>query len=593
MVGGENNHRWLDLHLLAGAAHLAIALRVQHRAKCPARLRRSRSYPLRDRHRQPPDNMEPPNTADASASAPATVAPTAASSQSSTPATMRDRRKIAAWRVAHGHTQAGLGERLIQTHGKELRYHAEHECWYRWDACRWCEADDAAVLRQMLELIRSLSATDPEFACMSQSRPQVDGALRFAADSLTSTGESIRIRERDLNREHDLIPVKNGVINLREGVCLPANPGHLFTKSLDVAFDTAARCPKWERFLRDVCTEDMDLVRWFQVYLGHCLSGRTDSQCIVWLHGDGGNGKGVLIRVMDRLLAKFAVTTPATTFAEQSRTADSSRPSPELATFAGARLVTASETNAQVAVDAAFIKWTTGGDTLKARFLHKNPFEFWPTHKTIISTNHEPIIKVVDHGMIRRIRIVPLRAQFAAGAGYKGTLNAPSFRREEELHAELPGILNWLIRGAKAWYDAGADSHALAIAAPCDAVERETARFLSAQDSMGAFLSECTVDKRTVPTPPTLFDKPLPRRPLVPDVGVLSRDLYAAYVGWCDEHGMVPVHQNRFGRQITDRGYVLEHSNGGVRRGLALTGDGLRLKTNGATILRLRAGRQW
>ena len=554
--------------------------------------------------------MEPPIKADASPS-PTDTSPSVRTRKSrknrlkkapDTPAdlnarTLRDPKKVAAWRAENGHTQAGVGERLIAKHGDILRYHQQRKTWLQWDGSIWREDHAGGVIRLILAQVRERSATDPEFVLRMQDRSPLEGALKFAADALTTTGESVRVKEEALNLMKDFVPVANGVIDLRNGVCLPSNPAHLFTKRLNTEYVAGAKRPTWNRFVRDITGGDKKLARWLQVYLGMCLSGRTDAQAIVWFHGDGGNGKGVVMRVLDRLFDKFAVTTPATTFAQQSGT-DSNRASPELASFSGARLVTASETNAQMALDNSFVKWTTGQDKLKARWLNGNPFEFDPTHKTIISTNHEPVIRELDEAMIRRVRIVPLKAKFSAPPGYEGKLTKRSFKNEEDLMAEMPGILLWLMKGAKLWYQAGADCGALAKSAPCPAVDEESARFLKSQDSMGAFLEGCTTDTRAITTAPVLTKGKDGRAKQGPSAAkpkrtrLYARDLYAAYLGWCHEQGMEPVHQNRFGRTISQRGFALDHSNGGVRKGLELNAEGKRLCADGVAIQKYQKGRR-
>ncbi|MEW4154193.1 hypothetical protein Q0N88_31100, partial [Bacillus thuringiensis] len=59
------------------------------------------------------------------------------------------------------------------------------------------------------------------------------------------------------------------------------------------------------------------------------------------------------------------------------------------------------------------------------------------------TTNHKPVIKGVDEGIWRRIRLIPFNLQL------------PKEKRDkklpEKLSLEMPGILNWAIEGCLKW----------------------------------------------------------------------------------------------------------------------------------------------
>ena len=80
----------------------------------------------------------------------------------------------------------------------------------------------------------------------------------------------------------------------------------------------------------------------------------------------------------------------------------------------------------------------TGGDTLSARFLHQEWFDFVPSHKIFLGTNHKPVIKGTDHAIWRRIKLVPFEVTIP--------------EKERDIHlagklkAEFPGIMAWLLR---------------------------------------------------------------------------------------------------------------------------------------------------
>ncbi|MRU32312.1 DNA primase, partial [Xylella fastidiosa subsp. multiplex] len=82
--------------------------------------------------------------------------------------------------------------------------------------------------------------------------------------------------------------------------------------------------------------------------------------------------------------------------------------------LAGRRMVTTHESGEGEALRADFVKQATGGDTLKARSLYGEFFEFKPTHKLQLLPNHKPVIKGQASGIWRRIMLIPFKATFDA-----------------------------------------------------------------------------------------------------------------------------------------------------------------------------------
>ena len=110
-----------------------------------------------------------------------------------------------------------------------------------------------------------------------------------------------------------------------------------------------------------------------------------------------------------------------------------SAPRNDLAALAGARLVTATESDDGNILAEAFLKQVTGGDKVTARFLRQEHFEFTPSFKLWLSTNHKPNVRGTDNGIWRRIKLLPFTVRIADD---KIDRELP-----EKLKAEAPGIL--------------------------------------------------------------------------------------------------------------------------------------------------------
>ena len=66
-------------------------------------------------------------------------------------------------------------------------------------------------------------------------------------------------------------------------------------------------------------------------------------------------------------------------------------------------------------------------------------WEFSATHNIWLAANHKPQVRGTDHGIWRRIKLIPFTVIIPDDQQDKELLN--------KLLAELPGILNWALAG--------------------------------------------------------------------------------------------------------------------------------------------------
>src|SRR5690349_9593876 len=141
-----------------------------------------------------------------------------------------------------------------------------------------------------------------------------------------------------------------------------------------------------------------------QQIAGYCLTGDVSEECMFFVHGPGGSGKGTFLRTVGAILGDYAVAAAMDTF-----TASRSDKHPtDLAKLAGSRMVTASETEEGQAWAESRIKELTGNERpISARFMRQDFFEFAPRFKLVIVGNHRPILKNPDEAMRRRFNLIP------------------------------------------------------------------------------------------------------------------------------------------------------------------------------------------
>jgi hypothetical protein len=117
----------------------------------------------------------------------------------------------------------------------------------------------------------------------------------------------------------------------------------------------------------------------------------------------------------------------------------------------------------------------TGGEPIMVRSLNENFVTVYPIFKLTVSGNHRPEIHGGDDGIWRRVMLVPFDVQI------------PIEERDPaigaKLFAEAPGILNWLIEGARQYLE-----HGLMVP---DQVSAATAEYREDSDPLASFLTQC------------------------------------------------------------------------------------------------------
>lgn len=338
----------------------------------------------------------------------------------------------------------------------------------------------------------------------------------------------VATRVEHLDAHPHLLAVANGVVDLRTGELLDHDPHLLLTKRLDFHYDSAATAPRWERFISEVMCADESMARYMQRLVGYGITGETSEQCFAVLWGSGANGKTVFTSTLTEVFDAISTTTPFSTF--------EARPSGgipnDLAALRGARLVFASEGEADKPMAEALLKRLTGRDPVTARFLHKEFFSFKPNMLLFLATNNKPSFKGQDEGLWRRVKLVEWRRYFAP--------HERDHALFDRLMAEREGILAWAVRGAIDWYARGLEDP--------DPIVNATKEYRTTSDPLAGFL------------PGMFVMDPHAKR-------VLGKDLFEGYLSWADEENLKPteiVTRRKFFAMLEERGLSKRAAKAGV-----------------------------
>jgi putative DNA primase/helicase len=369
-------------------------------------------------------------------------------------------------------------------------------------------------------------------------------ACRFAIPELVAVGFDNRydtdrpLTEQQLQREY-LTHFEGAVVALRRVLDVVATShagtaaqADYLTKVTGIAPDFESEGALWAQFLDQVTVGDAELAEYLQRVAGYCLTGDTREHALFFNYGEGANGKNTFLDALQFAFGDYAKRIPAETLMEVR----GNRHPTELANLMGIRLAISNEIEEGEHWAEARLKSLTGDEMIPARFMRQDFFEFRKTHKHVIAGNHKPALRIVDEAIRRRVHLIPWRAKFDEKQRDRAMA--------QKLRGEAGAILAWAIRGCQRWLEEGLN--------PPDIVRSTTAEYLSAQDTFGQWLDECTV-----------------RNDL--NASERSRRLYTSFRLWKQERGEGVPSEVRFSA-LLERHHARKHTNHGTMfSGITLT----------------------
>ena len=398
------------------------------------------------------------------------------------------------------------------------RFVPERKQWFIYDSTRW--VPDTGALKAM-ELCKDLADALMRYALdihdEHKRKSYIDYCRKWQSRHVRITilcdAQSVYpIPMQEFDRDKDLLNCANGTIDLNSMQFREHNPEDRLTKIIPVEYIPGAKSERFDRFISEIMSGDMQRARFLQKSIGYALGGDTRFECMFFLYGaTTRNGKGTLMESILRVMGDYGKSVRAETLA-QRHNVNSQAPSEDLARLAGVRLANIAEPSRGMVLNAAQVKNMTGNDTINARFLHENSFDFEPQFKIYVNTNYLPAITDTTMFTSERVLIIPFDKHFEAWEQDKTLKDA--FRKPEVQSA----ILNWLLEGYRLLQTEGF--------LPPQSVLDATQAYYHDSDKVGQFAEDC----------------------LIPDPNAETKTsaLYEAYRSWCIQNGCYAENNRNF-----------------------------------------------
>ncbi len=274
-------------------------------------------------------------------------------------------------------TDAGNARRFSAQHSDEVRYCHKWKTWLIWDGTRWRRDENGAAIRKAKNTAKAIYVE-------ASVAPDEDSRNKLSQHAMKSEGASgiknmvylaqsepgIATMPSELDSDPWLLNVKNGTLDLKSGKLGAHNKEHLITKLAPVDYSPDAKCPNWDKFLRQIMNDDQELIGFLQRAIGWSLTGDVREQKLFFLFGKGANGKSTFLNIIREMLGDYAQQAAPELLLKKT---GSSHPT-EIADLQGSRFVVAVEIDEGRHFAEALIKQLTGGDKIKARRLYLTDF---------------------------------------------------------------------------------------------------------------------------------------------------------------------------------------------------------------------------
>lgn len=323
--------------------------------------------------------------------------------------------------------------------------------WYRWTGLVWQPTgDEGAALQAVTDATEVLvqrmrdSEDDRGWAAAATSK-MLNGRERAVIIREMAALREFRATVDDFDNARHLLTFKNGTVDLRSGELRPHDPADMQTICARVDYVPDAPCPRWIQFLAEVFPSDTDLQRYYQTFLGMCVTGEVDPHTLgVWYGEKGRNGKGTTIRTMHAAFGGDVVLDVPFEMFQKGKYAPHTE---QISDLRAARMVVAQEGESGQAMDVTRLKSYTGGDRISARKLRQGTFRFDPKFTLVLVTNELPEFAAGGAALWARTKAILFGESFA---GREDRTLEPTIQGPER-----EGFAAWVVQGAVRFYAEG------------------------------------------------------------------------------------------------------------------------------------------
>jgi len=395
----------------------------------------------------------------------------------------------------HDINQVHLTHAIVETCGRYIRF-CPQIGWlvYNDSEGRWTEKYAEAAVQRVITHFGNL--------LWEQASRATEGEVPFARKILSSDGIAaikkilkcdtvIAVEQEKFDADPALVNSMGDYYNFRTGETRRCEPEDMFSMCTKLKSNTLTRDKdgEWifpafgedyEKFLTKVTSKDgekrPDLAFFLMQYFGYCLTGETGASFFVNFHGQGKNGKSVLLNLMLELFGDYGIALPKDIVIENRFQSQF-----DLQCLPGKRLgVLIDAPEGRLNMDQ--LKTVIDGGAMNAKRKHLKDVDFRSVCKIAVGSNPKLTLKDTGMAIRRRIRMVPFDYTVSDKED-DPNLAKKLFKKEG------PQILAQLIYFARQYYKNGEGPGAFP---KCQVIDEASEEYMESEDLVGRWVKERT-----------------------------------------------------------------------------------------------------
>lgn len=216
------------------------------------------------------------------------------------------------------------------------------------------------------------------------------------------------IMKKPLESSH-LIPVKNGIFDLKSKTLLDFSPNYAITSKISTAYNEAAKKPiiggwfDFDRWLDSLACGDDEIVTLMWQIMNEAINPNRTRKKMVILTGSGNNGKGTFQAFLENLIGRENISSlKPDQFGEKHL----------LSALNGKVCNIGDDITDKYMDSVSDLMSIVTGDTIQVNPKHQQPYEATYRLLCIFSGNGIPRSRNRSNGWYRRLCIVPFNADF-------------------------------------------------------------------------------------------------------------------------------------------------------------------------------------
>lgn len=425
------------------------------------------------------------------------------------------------------YNEMGFSQIYSELFSDELVYNVTAKNWFFYDGIRWREdvggVQAAEKAKEMYRLLKSYGSRLDEKQGEAFLKYVLSYGNLHKRETLVKDARSLMAKtQEDFDCKHNLFNCLNCTLDLDSMESHEHRASDMLSKVSGCNYNPAADGTKWSKFIDEVMQEDKEKSRYLQRICGYFLTAQTTLEAAFMLYGaTTRNGKSTFAETFRNMMGDYAAAIPPETLA-MSKNRNSDGASPQIARLAGVRFLNISEPPKRMLLDVALFKSLTGGETISARKLYQEPFEYLPQFKICINCNSLPVVTDDTLFQSERVRIITFDRHFEPQEQNK------HLKQELQAAEVLSSVLNWALDGLREFKKNGEQ--------PPKCVLASTDTYKLQSDKIRRFFDDCMEQAAGTNTS--------------------GADAHRAYCGWCNDNGYAAEGKSVFFSTLRDRGLM-------------------------------------